>query len=88
MRTGLTGLLVVAAISYAGMALAAGEEKNAEQPAAKAAMPEKPAHQEGKEQAQAPGVKLETGKSRRQDRDLRHCLDLQDNAAIAKCAGE
>lgn len=33
-------------------------------------------------------LKLEAGKPRPQNMDLRHCLDLKDNKAIAKCAGE
>lgn len=31
---------------------------------------------------------MKQGGVRSKDMDLRHCLELQDNAAIAKCAGE
>lgn len=33
-------------------------------------------------------LKLEAGKPRPKNLDLRHCLNLKDNKAIAKCAGE
>lgn len=86
MKTTITSLIVVAALSFSGAALAAGEMENEAQP-----MPETAAEPAPPAQAPQPAVKSPTpakGKPRPKSLDLRHCLELKTDAAIAKCAGE
>lgn len=87
MKNGLSGLFAIMALSCCGMAFAADTEMKTEKAADKAPGMEKPMPQENAKE-QTAGVKLKAGESRPKDRDMRHCLDLKDNAAIAKCAGE
>jgi hypothetical protein len=86
MKTSITTLIVVAALSFSDAALAAEKMENEAQPAAETtAEPAPPA------QAPQPAVKSPTpakGKPRPKNLDLRHCLELKTDAEIAKCAGE
>ncbi len=84
MKTTITRLIVVAALSFCGASLAAGEMESEPKPET-AAEPAPPA------QTPQPAVKSPTpakGKPRPKSLDLRHCLELKTDAEIAKCAGE
>lgn len=84
MKTSITSLIVVAALSFSDAALAA-EEMEREPAAETATEPAPPA------QAPQPAVKSPTpakGQPRPKNLDLRHCLELKTDAEIAKCAGE
>lgn len=87
MKTTIMNVIVVAALSFSGAALAAGEMESKELPAPATATAE-PAHPA---QAPQPAVKSLTpvkGKPRPKNLDLRYCLALKTDAEIAKCAGE
>lgn len=84
MKTTITSLIVVAALSFSGASLAA--EESEAQP-----VPETAAEPAPDAQAPRPAVKSQTpakGKQRPKNLDLRHCLDQKTDAEIAKCAGE
>lgn len=87
MKNALSGLLAVMALSCCGMAFAADTEMKVEKAADEAPKMEKPMPQKNAKEP-TDGVKLKAGEPRPKDLDMRHCLDLKDNAAIAKCAGE
>ncbi len=94
----IANLMVLTALSLSGTALAAGEEASkapapAVQPAVTApaaattaAEPVPPAMAQ-KPQGTTP-KRAGKRKVRPKDLDLRHCLELESNTAIAKCAGE
>ncbi|BBJ00335.1 hypothetical protein FGKAn22_20270 [Ferrigenium kumadai] len=95
MKTTIMNVIVVAALSFSGAALAAAEtagkvQTPAAPPAAPAsAVPPAPA-QAAQPAAKplAPAKHAKAKKPRPKNLDLRHCLDLETDAAIAKCAGE
>ena len=86
MKTSITSLIVVAALSFSGAALGAEETGSKAQPVPESAtQPAPPA------QATRPTVKSATpvkGRPRPKNLDLRYCLALKTDAEIAKCAGE
>ncbi len=113
MNNTIVNLIVVAALSFSGAALAAAEtESKAQPPAAQPAVQPVTAKPVAAASVVPPATALEStppapakepphakrsvsGKSakvkktmRAKNLDLRHCLDLESNAAIAKCAGE
>ncbi len=102
MNNMIANLVVLTALSFSGAALAAGEEAStapapAVQPAVTApATPPTSAESAPPATAQKPQGTTERSTPRRgkkqkvrpKDLDLRHCLELENNAAIAKCAGE
>ena len=100
MKNTITNLIVVMALLFGGAALAAEKmERKAQPPAAKPVAPAVPpataAEPAPATQAPLPALKPSTpGKpaeakpARSKSLDLRHCLDLEADAAIAKCAGE
>jgi hypothetical protein len=100
MKSAIPNLIAVAALSFSGATLAAGEPGTTMQPpamAASAVQPAaaaKPAQPSPAQQTQpaanqpASGKHVKTNTVRPKDQDLRHCLELGSNAAIAKCAGE
>lgn len=95
MKTTIVNLIVVTALSFSGAALAAGETGDkAQSPAAKAATPVSavpPAPVQAPQPAAkptAPAKPAEAKPPRSKTLDLRHCLDMENDAAIAKCAGE
>ena len=101
MKTTIANLIVVAALSFSGAALSAEEAKGkmqppAAQPAAPAsAVPPAPTAklaapapvQEPQPEAK-PSAPAKAKPPRSKTLDLRHCLDLESNAEITKCAGE
>lgn len=95
MKTTIVNLIVVAALSFSGAALAAAEaEGKIQTPAARSAEPAvtpapaaTPAPQPAAKPA-APAKRIKVKKPRPKNLDLRHCLDLETDAEIAKCAGE
>ncbi len=104
MKTTIVNLTVVAALSFTHCAFGAGEAESktpppASPPAAAAsavaapeATPAAPAQKAEKAEAVAkPSTSVKRTKARTErpkNLDLRHCLELESNAAIAKCAGE
>jgi hypothetical protein len=94
MKTFLTGMLAAAMILFGAVAFAADEETQTRgssttkleveelKPVAEAA----PAEQTIVTKPVKPRSK--SNKPRAMDLDLRHCLELTDNAAIAQCARE
>lgn len=95
MKTTIVNLIVVTALSFSGAALAAGEtggkvQPPAAQPAAPAsAVPPAPVQApQPAAKPTAPAKPAEAKPPRSKTLDLRHCLDLENDAAIAKCAGE
>jgi uncharacterized iron-regulated membrane protein len=104
MKNTIVNLLVVAALSFSGAALAAVEtESKAQPPAAQpvAAASQVPPATAAESTTPAPAQKPQpalkrstsskhaTAKTiRSKSLDLRHCLELENNAAIANCAGE
>lgn len=100
MKTTIMNLIVVTALSFSAVALAAEMGSKTQHPAANTvapAMPPAPAAVSAAPSAQAsqPGLQPSTPpkpakakSARSKSLDLRHCLDLETNAAIAKCAGE
>ena len=101
MKNTIVSLTVVAALSFTRCAFGAGEVESktpppASPPAAAAsavtapeaapATPEKKAEVVAKPSTSGKRTKART--ERPKDLDLRHCLELESNAAIAKCAGE
>ncbi len=83
-------MIVVTALSFSSAALAAGEtESTAQPPAAKSEAPATAAEQAPAAQPVSKPVQRKRAKrAHPKSADLRHCLDLKTNAAIAKCAGE
>lgn len=102
MKTTIMNLIVAMALSFSGVALAAEKMESKAQPlAAKPVTPASavpPATTAGSvPPAQAPQPELgpstpdkpaKAKPARSKSLDLRHCLDLETDAAIAKCAGE
>lgn len=95
MKTTIMKVIVVTALSFSGTALAAEETRGkiqtpATQPAAPAsAVPPAPVLEpQPAPKPSAPGKAAKAKPPRSKSLDLRHCLDLETNAAIAKCAGE
>ncbi len=94
MKSTIKNLIVVAALSFSGAALAAGESKAqppASQPvaAASAVSPATPAQESRPAMKRSTAGKHAKAKPMRsKDLDLRHCLELETNVAIARCAGE
>ena len=94
MKTTITNLIFVTALSFSSAALAAeqaGSKPAAAQPASgspPAAAGAAPQAVQPTVQPAAPDRRSRDGRYRSKSLDLRHCLDLQDNTAIAKCAGE
>ncbi len=103
MKSTIVNLTVVAALSFTRCAFGAGEVESktppASPPAAAApavvvpeAAPAAPAQKAEKAEAVAkPSTSVKRTKARTErpkNLDLRHCLELESNAAIAKCAGE
>ena len=103
MKNTIVNLIVVAALLISGAALAAVEmaskaQPPAAQPAAASAVPPATAAESIKPApAKEPQPLLQHSTSskhakakpiRSKSLDLRHCLELTSNAAIAKCAGE
>lgn len=100
MKKIIVNLAVVTALSLSGAALAAEETKSKVQPpAATSAVPAPPTAAESvppspaqepqpasKRSTSSKPAKAKAGRSK--SRDLTHCLELESNAAIAKCAGE
>lgn len=103
MKSTIVDLIVVAALSFSGAVLAAGETENKAQPpaaqpvAAASAVPAtatgstpatsaKESHPAMKHSISGKHAKAKQPRSK--NLDLRHCLELESNAAIAKCAGE
>jgi len=93
MKTYLMGLLAAAMMLFGANALAAGEEGGGHSTTTKLEVEElKPVTGQAPEAA-APVAKpvkqrSKSHKQRAKDLDLRHCLELTDNAAIAQCARE
>lgn len=95
MKTAIMNLAVVTALSFSGTAIAAEQmggkaQSPAVQPAAGAlAVPSAPAQEPSPaSKSSAPAKPARAKPPRSKALDLRHCLDLEANAAIAKCAGE
>lgn len=100
MKNAIPNLIAVAVLSSSGASLALEEAGSTMQPAATAASVVQPATAAGAAQhspAQQPqpavkqpisGKHTKTNSVRSKNLDLRHCLELDSNAAIAKCAGE
>ncbi len=91
MKTTIAKLIVVAALSFSGTALAAEQMKSEEAntPASKpAASPAAPAVAPKLLSASQEPKPAKARPARSKSLDLRHCLDLKTNAAIAKCARE
>lgn len=95
MKTTIVNLIVVTALSFSGAALAAGETGSKVQPAAAkpaapaSAVPPAPVQSpQPAAKTTAPAKPAEAKPPRSKTLDLRHCLDLENDAAIAKCAGE
>lgn len=96
MKTTIVNLIVVTALSFSAVAPAAEMGSKTQHPAP--AMPPAPAAVSAaatSAQASQPGLQPSTPpkpakakSARSKSLDLRHCLDLETNAAIAKCAGE
>ncbi len=93
MKSAIPNLIVVAALSFTTSALAATEDQAPASPAtaeasgvpATAAAPQQP---RPTEKHLAAGKRPKAKGPRPKNLDLRHCLELQDNLAIARCAGE
>lgn len=93
MNSTIPNLIVVAALSLATSALAATEDKTPAPPAtaetsgvpATAAAPQQP---RPTEKRLAAGKRPKAKGPRPKNLDLRHCLELKDGLAIARCAGE
>ncbi len=103
MNNMIANLMVLTALSFSGTALAAGEEASkapapAVQPgvtapaapttAAESAPPATAQKPQGTTERSTPPKRAGKKKVRPKNLDLRHCLELESNAAIAKCAGE
>lgn len=104
MKNTIVNLIVVATLSCCGAALAAGEMEDKAQPpanqppaTASAVPPAASAEPAESSPAAEPPPSLKSPASsksikahpvRSKDLDLRHCLNLEGDAAIAKCAGE
>lgn len=104
MKNTIVNPIVVAALLFSGVALAAGEMENKAQPAAtqpvaaaSAVPPATAAEATSPAAAQKPQPAMKHSTSgkhhkakqpRSKSLDLRHCLELETNIAIAKCAGE
>lgn len=85
MKTAIANVIVIAALSLNGAALAAEETGGTELKLQQQLPPTSPA------ETPQPAVKSPTpekGMPRPKDLDLRHCLELKTDAEIAKCAGE
>ncbi|WP_435627458.1 hypothetical protein [Candidatus Ferrigenium straubiae] len=92
MKTTIANLIVVAALSFSGAALSAEEAKGKIQPPvaqpAATAKPAAPAPVQEPQPEAKPSTPAKAKSSRSKNLDLRHCLELENDAAIAKCAGE
>ncbi len=104
MKNTVVNLIVVATMACSGAALAAGETESKAPPpaaspvaAASAVQPATTAESTPPAPVQKPqpspkgstsGKHAKAKPMRAKDLDLRHCLDLENNAAIAKCANE
>lgn len=97
MKTTIMNLIVVSALSFSGTALSAEEAKGkipppATQPAASTAPPATgsapPAPVQEPQPEAKPAAPAKAKPPRPKNLDLRHCLDMETDAAIAKCAGE
>lgn len=97
MKSAILNLIAAIALSFGNASLAAEEPMQPPATAASAvqpAMAAKPAQPSPLQQTQpavkqpASGKHAKTTTMRPKDQDLRHCLELDSNAAIAKCAGE
>jgi hypothetical protein len=92
MKTTIVNVIVVAALSFSGAVLAAAEMEGKIQPSAAqqaAAVP--PASAQAPQSAVKPAAPAKPAKAKKvrpKNLDLRHCLDLETDAEIAKCAGE
>jgi hypothetical protein len=100
MRSTIKNLIVVTALSFSGAALAAGEmasqaQPAPAQPAAASTVPATVAESTPAAAAKKPQPAMKRSTSGKHAKalhpknlDLRYCLELETNAAIAKCAGE
>jgi hypothetical protein len=101
MKNTITNLIAVVAVSLVSAAFAAGETESPAQPtaampapAASAAAPATAVESTSAAPAEQPRPEAKRAPSRRatkvrpKDMDLRHCLDLDSNPAIARCAYE
>lgn len=95
MKTYLMGLLATVMMLFGTTAMALGEEGSGHSSTTKLEVKELKPVVEGAAAEPAPGAKPvkhykrgKSGKSRAKDLDFRHCLELEDNAAIAQCAQE
>ncbi|HXU93701.1 MAG TPA: hypothetical protein VFP33_08610 [Gallionella sp.] len=95
MKTTIMNVIVVAALSFNGAALAAAEtggkiQTSAAQPAppASAAPPAAAKATLPAAKPTTPAKRVKVKRPRPKNLDLRHCLDLKTDAEIAKCAGE
>ncbi len=103
MKNTITNLIVVAALSNSGAAFAAGEEEAPARsmaipaPAASAVPPATVVESTTAAPAEEPQPtakpststkRTKAGAARPKDLDLRHCLELDNNPAIARCARE
>ncbi len=92
MKNKIPSLIAMTALLFSGVVLAAEETGSTPQPpAAPAATTPEPTTAAPAKETQ-PAVKHtpppKAGAVRPKDLDLRHCLELETNAEIAKCAGE
>lgn len=88
MKITIAHLIVLAAFSFGSAALADTGMKGESQPAAKETEPVLAAPAEDSRPAPRRLPSIVAGADRPKDLDLRHCLDLTDNLAIARCAYE
>lgn len=104
MKTIIVNLIVVTALSFSVTALAAEQMEGKAQPhaaqpaapasavppvtAAKSAPPAAAQEPQPASKPSTPGKPATAKPPRSKSLDLRHCLDMETDAAIAKCAGE
>jgi hypothetical protein len=95
MKTTIANLIVVSALSFSGAALAAAETEGKVQPPATpasavppSAEPAPPATAQKSLPAPKASAPARAKPPRPKNLDLRHCLNLETDAEIAKCAGE
>jgi hypothetical protein len=93
MKNTIINLIAVVAVSFSGTAFAAEEIESKPQPAAAAsAVPAatvvESAPAESAERLQPAAKRAKARTFRPKDMDLRHCLELDGNPAIARCARE
>lgn len=98
MKNTITNLIAVVALSISGAAFAAGETESKSQPTAAMPAPAasavpaatvvESASAAPAEKSQSTAKRAKAGTFRPKNMDLRHCLELDDNPAIARCARE